>query len=214
MNKDGTSDAVIGALTSALEPARPRRLGREAAVLLALGLIQLTAYFWIAPPLDIEAARAALSPQTMLKVVMAGILVALLGYHALRSGTPNYKRSFVPVTAALAAAAGISLIFGWPAGSDIRAWLMPSMGMHCLLSTIALSLPAVVALLVAAKRAAPVKPARTALLIGGAAAAWGAFVHAFLCPVTSAPYVLAWYGGAALLITSSAGLILPRLLRW
>jgi len=77
-----------------------------------------------------------------------------------------------------------------------------------------LSIPPLLALAVLGQRGAPTDLRRTPLLIGLAAAAWGAFVFVFACPFNDPLYILTWYGLACGIVTLVARLVLPRLAHW
>jgi hypothetical protein len=54
----------------------------------------------------------------------------------------------------------------------------------------------------------------SALLVGLAAAAWGAFVFVFACPFNNPLYIAVWYTVGCGIVTLLARTILPRIARW
>ena len=76
---------------------------------------------------------------------------------------------------------------------------------------------AIVAAVVALRGKARLAPTRLTLagaLAGLFAGGMGAFVYAFHCPETAAPFVALWYSAGILLTTALGALLGPRLLRW
>jgi hypothetical protein len=64
------------------------------------------------------------------------------------------------------------------------------------------------------RRGAPTDTSGTALAVGVAAAAWGAFVFVFACPHDDPFYIALWYALGCGLVTILARFLLPRLTRW
>jgi hypothetical protein len=64
------------------------------------------------------------------------------------------------------------------------------------------------------RHGAPTDTKGTALLIGLAAAAWGAFVFVFACPFDDPLYIVVWYSVGCGIVTVLSRIILPRFSRW
>jgi len=87
-------------------------------------------------------------------------------------------------------------------------------GLVCVYKMVLLSVPPVVGLGLLMRRGAPTDTGGTALAVGIAAAAWGAFVFVFACPHDDPLYIAVWYAIGCGLVTLFARLVLPRLTRW
>jgi hypothetical protein len=86
-------------------------------------------------------------------------------------------------------------------------------GIQCAGKMIALSLPPVVGLGALMRRGAPTDRNGTALLVGIAGAAWGAFVFVFACPFNDPLHIAVWYSVGCGTVVLVARAILPRLSR-
>ncbi len=87
-------------------------------------------------------------------------------------------------------------------------------GLGCVAKMMALSVPAVVGFCLLMRHGAATDVGGTTLASGIAAAAWGAFVFVFACPIDDPLYIAVWYAVGCGLVTASARLVLPRLARW
>ena len=85
---------------------------------------------------------------------------------------------------------------------------------HCLSLIPMLSLPLVVCLLVALRRAAPMKPIVAGAIAGLVAGGVGSMLYALTCPDDSPLFVATWYSIAIAIVTSCAGWGGKRFLRW
>jgi hypothetical protein len=66
----------------------------------------------------------------------------------------------------------------------------------------------------ALRQLAPTRLTLAGALAGLFAGGAGAFVYAFHCPETAAPFVALWYSAGILLTAGLGALLGPRLLRW
>jgi hypothetical protein len=64
------------------------------------------------------------------------------------------------------------------------------------------------------RRGAPTDTRGTSLLVGLAAAAWGAFVFVFACPFNDPLYIAVWYSVGCGTVTLLSRFVLPRLAHW
>ena len=221
----GGDDFARG-LAASLTPVRRRGGGRQASVLTILCGAQLAGFAVLmrASPFRDALAMDTLAGST--KVAVLGLGALLMTVLALRSMTPGTRS---PRTLAIGGAGlllALTLIgLEWSAvqpgmaGKPVMAgqegtWFAPSDGLRCLVSSLTLALPLGLALTLMARSGAPTRPLATGTLIGAAAGLWGGFVYAAQCPYVSAPYILAWYGGAALLGTLVGRFGLGRRLAW
>jgi hypothetical protein len=95
----------------------------------------------------------------------------------------------------------IAAVFG-------QSWLV------CPWLVLGLSIPALLALLFAAKQLAPTNLASTGFCIGLLAGAIGAFGYSFSCPETSLTFVAIWYTVGVVLAGVLGRILGPKVLRW
>lgn len=211
------STDLIDRLAADLTPVRPRSPWRDAAMLAAVAAAQLALFLWLGAGRD-DMRHATAQPSFWWKLSSLGLLALLGAATALRSLDPaaDTRRGFRFAAALIAAV----LATGWAVdllvedAGTLSARLNWRMGLECAFETVALTLPATVMLGLLMRRGASTDPTRTALAIGLAGAAWGAFVFAFSCPSDDPLYIAVWYGGTIAWITVAARLILPRIARW
>ena len=99
----------------------------------------------------------------------------------------------------------------------VTAWgrlLVGHNAVHCLSLIPMLSLPLAVCLLVALRRAAPVKPIVAGAIAGLVAGGVGSMLYALTCPDDSPLFVATWYPIAIAIVTSCAAWVGTRFLRW
>ena len=99
----------------------------------------------------------------------------------------------------------------------VAAWgglLVGHNAVHCLSLIPMLSLPLAVCLLVALRRAAPMKPIVAGAVAGLVAGGVGSMLYALTCPDDSPLFVATWYSIAITIVTSGAGWVGKRFLRW
>ena len=208
---------LVERLAADLAPVRPRRPVREASVLLLLGAIELAllAALGLMRP-DMHRAMGHMS--FWWKLASLGLIAVLGGVTAIASLDPLHspRRGLRRIGLALV----VVIASGWlvdAAGAGfgaLLARLMPSDGLACVAKMILLSLPALVALGLLMRRGAATEPGSTALAIGIAASAWGAFVFVFACPHDDPLYIAVWYAVGCGAVTAAARLLLPRIARW
>lgn len=211
------SEQLIDQLTQDLKPVRRRRPLVDAAILAALGLVEL-ALFLAFGFMRSDMPKALHMPSFWWKLVSLGLIAAMSGAVAILSLDPTQSpRRGLRWTAGLIA---LSLAAGWvvDASHDGFAALLARLdwqdGVQCFAKMVVLSIPAVIGLGVLMRRGAPTDRAGTALASGLAAAAWGAFVFVFACPFDDPFYVAVWYSLGCGTVTLLGRLLLPRLARW
>jgi hypothetical protein len=212
-----TNEGLIGKLVADLKPIRPRNLKKELLLVGAAGLLELALY------LGAGAARPDMATAVMqlsfwwklislAMIAAAGVIFAVHSFDPMNSSRANLRW--------LAALAGISLVVGWAlnvASSDgppLLARLRWQEGIACMFNVVALSAPVLGLLTFFMRKGAPVDGRSSALFVGAAGAAWGAFVFAFRCNHDDPLYIAAWYGGAVGVIALLARVLLSRLVRW
>jgi hypothetical protein len=146
------------------------------------------------------------------------LIAVISGIPAMLSFTPTYspRRAlrWLFVVIGVCLAAGLSVGAGPDGLESLARRIDWTNGIQCAAKMIALSVPPVLGLGALMRRGAPTDRSRTALLVGIAGAAWGAFVFVFACPLNDPLYIAVWYtvGCGTVVLVSRA--ILPRLARW
>lgn len=212
-----SNERLIDTLASDLAPVRRRRIAREFLVLVGIGALE------IALMLLFGGAR----PDIGLAISLASFWWKLLGLGALSViGVITAVRSFEPVSRPwrglrlFALAAGLVLVVGLAIDSGdavtmpLFERLMWRHGLDCVLRMAALSTPAIVALGLLMRRGASTNRVTSALAVGTASAAWGAFVFAFNCPSDDPFYIAVWYCLGCAVVTLIGRLALPAMTRW
>jgi hypothetical protein len=95
-----------------------------------------------------------------------------------------------------------------------RALMMGHSHTVCTWRIVILSLPAFAGVFWSLRKLAPTKPALTGATAGLLAGAAGAFIYAFHCDESAAPFVALWYTFGIALVGMAGGLLGRFLLRW
>jgi hypothetical protein len=210
-------DQLIQALASDLKPARPRRAGPEFAMLGALASLELGLF--IAAGQSRPDLTAAMShPAFWWKLGSLGLLsllsvaIAVASFDPVRS--PRTGLRWLPVWI------GACFFAGWvidalrPGKPPLAERVQLGEGIGCVVTIVMLSLPPLMALGILMRRGASTDRTGTALAVGLAASAWGAFVFVFACPHDDPFWVGLWYSVACGIVALAARFILPPLTRW
>ena len=210
-------DSLIDQLAGDLAPVRPRRFWVDASIMALVAVIELALLFAIGfARLDMH--RLMTQPTMGWRIVSLGVISLVSGILAIRSFDPAYsaRRSlrWLALIIAICLASGI-IMAGLPAGAaSLMQRLDWRSGVQCASKIVLLSIPPLLALAVLGRRGAPTDMRRTPLLIGLAAAAWGAFVFIFACPFNDPLYIVVWYGVGCGIVTLACRFLLPRFARW
>jgi hypothetical protein len=211
------TEPLINRLSSGLKPVRRRSAPRDALSLAVLGAVELALFLAVGmmrPDMPLAMER----PSFWWKLASVGLIAVVSGAVAVLSldpvRSPRRGLRWTGVLVALCLADGWVLDASQPGVAALLTRLDWVEGLKCVGEMVALSLPAVVGLGVLMRRGAPTDPGGTALAVGLAAAAWGAFVFVFACPIDDPLYVAVWYSIGCGAVALSARLALPRLTRW
>ncbi len=211
------SDRFVDRLVSDLKPVRRRSVLADALVLGITCAVELALFLWLgAMRSDLPMAMG--QPSFWWKLMSLGLIavvggaVAIFSFDPVRSPRRGLRWLAVMIAVCLAVGWGIDAAGdGLPALAARLNWRD---GLHCVYKMVLLSVPAVIGLGVLMRRGAPTDTGGTALAVGIAAAAWGAFVFVFACPHDDPLYIALWYAVGCGLVTLFARLVLPRLTRW
>lgn len=211
------TDDLIAALAANVEPVDSRRFRRVLAWFMAGGVAVAAGLMLQRMGLNPELAAYLGRGMFWVKLGFGVAVAALAAWAVVRMARPG--QSLGPVARAwlLPIAAlwllGVAALMLAPA-SDRAALVFGVTWRVCSFNIALLSLPMLLAGLVALRTMAPTRPASAGamagLLAGGAAAA----VYALHCPELAAPFLAVWYV-AGVLIPAAAGALLGRtMLRW
>jgi hypothetical protein len=204
-------------LVKDLKPVRPRSNLTDGLIIAVLFALELTIFLGVGmarPDMPI----CLVTPSFWWKLISCGIIavcgavVAIASFDPVISPLRGLRWLLVLVVVCLGA--------GWfvNAAQDgtgpVLARLVWQDGLQCVYKMVLLSVPPVIGLGVLMRRGAPTRPGTTALAVGIAAAAWGAFVFVFACPYDDVLYLVVWYFVGCSCVTIIARLLLPILTRW
>lgn len=208
-----SNSALIHDLTAGLTPVRRRKPWREATLLLALGAIELT-LLAASGLMRHDMGQVMGSAYMLWKMGSLVILATVACAVAIRSFSPLISPrpglSVVLLLAGLAMAAGMLMVTPADRGMSLIDRVAPVHGMMCALSITVLALPIMAMLAVLMRRAAPTRPAGSAVAAGLAAGTCGALIFAFACPMSDPLYIVIWYVAGCTAVTAFARWLLPR----
>jgi hypothetical protein len=210
-------DSLIARLTDDLKPVRPRRFRRDVVIIAAICVAEIAVFFALGAALPDLPTRMH-QPTFWWRLVSLGIIVVIGGIPAIFSFSPTYSPHrglrWVLLVIALCLAAGLCISAGPGDLESLGRRVDWTNGIQCTAKMITLSIPPVLGLGALMCRGAPIDGNRTALLVGIAGSAWGAFVFVFACPFNDPLYVAIWYslGCSTVVLVSRA--LLPRLSKW
>jgi len=210
-------DSLIDRLSGDLKPVRPRRLRQDIAIIAAICVTEIIVFFALGAALPDMPMRMQ-QPTFWWRLVSLGLIAVISGIPAILSFAPTYspRRAlrWLFVVIGVCLATGLCIGAGQGDLESLARRIDWTNGIQCAVKMIALSVPPVIGLGALMRRGAPTDGSRTALLVGIAAAAWGAFVFVFACPFNDPLYIAVWYtvGCGTVVLISRA--ILPRLARW
>lgn len=212
-----SSDRLIDSLAADLSAVRARSAWHDAVVLALIGGVEI-ALFVALGAMRLDMGRAMTVPGFWWKLASLALLTVIGVTTALRALDPvaSPRRGLHVLSVVVAGA----LAVGWIVDAVHRSplplldRLMVQHGLDCVITTVVLSLPPLVALGMMMRRGAPTDPRGTALAIGVASAAWGALVFVLACPHDDPLYVAVWYPIGCGTVALAARLLLPRIVRW
>ena len=210
-------DSLIDQLAGDLAPVRPRRFWVDASIMALVAVIELALLFAVGFA-HLDMHRMMTQPTMGWRIVSLGVISLVSGFLAVRSFDTAYSTRgalrWLALIIAICLASGI-VMAGLPTGAaSLMQRLDWRSGVQCASKIVLLSIPPLLALAVLGRRGAPTDMRRTTLLIGLAAAAWGAFVFIFACPFNDPLYIVVWYGVGCGIVTLACRFLLPRFARW
>lgn len=190
---------------------------RRAVVALAAGLIPSLLLYLLALHPRPDLAQAIGTPRVEFKLTVA--LLAALAAAALLppllapTGRFGQRRRLPWLLGGVVLIGVATELVVLPAS----AWLPSLVGrnaLFCLVMLPSLALGPFVALMLAARHGAPMRPSRAGAGIGFLAGAVAAIIYATHCPDDSPLFLATWYGIAILILTGLGAGVGRRVLRW
>lgn len=210
-------ETLIDQLADDLAPVRPRRLWVDVGIMLLIAAIELALLFAIGFA-NLDMHRIETQPTVGWRLVSLGLISMAAGFAAIRSFDPTYsaKGAVRWLTGIIALCVVSGLFLGsLPGGvSALLQRLAWTNGIGCASHIALLSTPPLLGLILLGRRGAPTDMRRTRLLVGLAAAAWGAFAFVFSCPFNDPVFIITWYGLGCAATVLLARYVLPRIARW
>ena len=211
------TDDLIAALSTELEPARPRAVASRLALGLAIGAVVSAAVMMLWLGVRADLMHAMMTGPFWMKFAYAAS-VAALGFGLIdRLARPDGEGGvFGPlILAPLGAMIALAIYQLVEAPDDRRmAMMMGGSSEVCAFNIVILSIPVFAGLFWSLRALAPTRLTLAGGVAGTLAGAAGTFIYAFHCTESAAPFVAIWYtlGIAAV---SFLGAIFGRvLLRW
>ncbi|KKB85341.1 hypothetical protein VW29_06620 [Devosia limi DSM 17137] len=211
------TDELIARLSADLKPVRPRAMQRLllGAVLLS-AIIAITAMItWLGPRADIATA-----PMTMMFWTKFGYTLALSilgGAATLALARPDGVtrwpwRTGLALLALLLVGAVIQLASA--SAEEMPVLILGGTALVCPWRIVVLSLPVLLATMLALRRFAPANPTLAGFAAGIMAGGTGAWAYSFACGENGMMFLALWYT-LGILIVGALGAVLGRLLlRW
>ena len=210
------TDDLIATLSGELEPVKTGAVMRTLLAAITLGLAGsvLVMLLALGPRHDLAAALSSFG--LLLKLAYTFAIAAFGFWLVERAGRPG-----APVTGASRLLAlpvlvivAVAMAQLMAPGADMPDLVMGHSARVCPFLVVMVSLPMLIASFWALRRLAPTRLTLAGALAGLFAGGAGAFVYAFHCPETAAPFVALWYSAGILLTAAIGALLGPRLLRW
>ena len=212
-----SNNRFVDQLVSGLQPVRPRRAGRDMLVLAVVCLVEFVLFISLGAMRPDMASAMELSSfwwklGSLGVIALVGATVAIMSFDPVQSPRAGLRW--------LAVILVVSLVAGWFIDASRAGW--PALiarvdwkdGLLCSAEMVILAIPAVIGLSLLMRRGAATDTVGTALSVGVAAAAWGAFVFVFACPYDDPLYIALWYGVGCGFVTVLTRVLLPPLTRW
>jgi hypothetical protein len=210
------TDNLIDALADGLVPVRPGRVARVLALALLCGALVSAALMFfgygLRPDLSSAMAGGPFWMKFAYTLALAGIGLWIVERLA-RPGTDAGSRIAL-LSLPFAALMAVALAQWYAPGADRPLLLMGGSANVCARNILILSLPIFIALFWALRRLAPTRLTLAGAGAGLLAGAAGAWIYAFHCTESAAPFVALWYT-LGILGAGAMGAILGRwVLRW
>jgi hypothetical protein len=208
---------LIEALAERTAPTPRLALARGLLAATGVGavaaLVLVLVWLGLRPDLAQAVASAPFWGKAGYMLALAGAGFWMVERLARPAASPRRGLVVALAVAVLAAALGAGQILSAPDSARLHLWLGGSWTV-CPFNILVLSVPILIAALIALRRCAPtrlVEAGAAAGLLSGAAAA---IVYGLHCTETAMAFTATWYSLGVLLAAGTGALLGPRLLRW
>jgi hypothetical protein len=210
------TDDLVHALAADHAPTHPST-GRKFAVAIAIGFAISASLFWVTLGPRPDIAAAAMTVRFDFKIAEALLLAATAVALALRLAQPGagttLQKWVLALAPALLALAVIAELVAVPAG-QWQTKLVGSMSMMCITAIPLLSLPLLMATLLALRQSAPTKRGTAGAVAGLVAGGLAAALYGTQCIDDSPLFVATWYTLSIGAVTALGAVLGRWLLRW
>jgi len=211
------TDELIESLARHVEPVQPRQGGLAFALALAIATPIALVLMLLLLGLNPQLREYLGMPMFWVKFGFGLVLVPMALVLMLRLSRPGVRAGM----AKLAPIAPVLLLWllaivalATAAPGQRVAMILGSSWAECPINIAVLSMPTLVAALIALRTMAPTQLVAAGAAAGLLAGGIGTAVYALHCPELEAPFLAVWYVLGALLPVAIGALVGPRLLRW
>ncbi len=211
------TDDLIALLSTHVEPADHRQVGRAIGTAVAAGLGATLLLMLLAFGIRTDLASAEALIYLPLKLVFTIAIVILTAITLARLARPGGERRTPLAWAAvpfIAMALLAAVSFTYIPSQHWKGMIIGDQWLECLLSIPIIAILPFAVIVWAVRKMAPTDLVRTGALAGLAAGGVSATGYALHCTDDSLPFVALWYGGTIVLCTIAGAMLGPRLLRW
>lgn len=209
------TDELIARLSADLKPVRPMAMQRLLlGALLASGVVAVIAMLLLLGMRpDMPSAAVTMIYWSKFSYTLALALLGLAATMVLARPGGRTRWPWLMAVALLAALLVLAVI-QLARSDDMMPMIMGSSIVRALTYIPILSLPVLLASIVALRRMAPTRPTLAGFAAGITAGSTGAWIYAFTCTETGMMFLAIWYT-LAILIVGAVGAVLGRyFLRW
>lgn len=215
MNKRSTDDLIL-ALGSDLQPTRPRSAWRGLAIVAVSTMVIVSGYI-AATGFRPGLVQGHIDHFVFLSLGLFAVLAAICLATVNAMTSPSVGRSRNAWRGAAAAAAIIpltALVMLLQDDPLTRYAARPALGLPCMVSIIAVATLVSLPLMMVLRAGAPSSPTRAAMIVGLAAGGAGAFAVSLHCSIDAPTHIGLWHAGAVALSAIIARAGAARFLRW
>ena len=209
------TDDLIARLAADLKPVRPMAMRRLliGALLLSGVLAVLAMLMLLGMRPDMETAAVTMIYWTKFSYTLALALLSLAATLVLARPDGSTRWPWLAAVALLALLLVLAII-QLARADDMMPMIMGSSIIRSLTYIPILSLPVLLASMLALRRMAPTRPALAGFAAGIMAGSTGAWIYAFACTETGMMFLALWYTLAIMLVGAVGAVLGKFLLRW
>ena len=211
------TDDLIETLARNVEPVHPRQGGLAFALALAVATPVALVLMLLLLGLNPQLRDYLGMPMFWVKFGFGLVLVPMALVLVLRLSRPGVRAGMVrlaPIAPVLLLWLLAVVALATAAAGERSVLIFGSSWTECPLNITILSIPTLVAALIALRTMAPTQLVAAGAASGLLAGGLGTAVYALHCPALAAPFLALWYVLGALIPVAIGALVGPRVLRW